>query len=248
MFKIVPTPCAVADFVSDLLLQHIERKPTTVLGLATGATMEPVYAAMAQKIQQRPLDVGRLTTFNLDEYLGLPAQHPQSYAHFMQRHFVEPIGLRAQQVNLPDGTCTDTAQECAAYSQKIDAAGGLDVQLLGIGSNGHIGFNEPGTPFDCTTHAVELAPQTRRDNERFFAETKMVPTHAITMGISEIMAANEVVLVATGAHKAEILAQLYESTIDERLPASILKQHPNVKVVLDEAAAALLPSHLLQAG
>lgn len=248
MFLVVPTPQAVADLVSTLVYQHIKAKPAAVLGLATGGTMEPIYAALVAKLQQQPLPLEKLTTFNLDEYVGLSAAHPQSYHYFMQQHLFAPLGLAPSQVHLPDGNCRNSAEECHAYSEQIAAAGGLDLQLLGIGSNGHIGFNEPGTPFDCNTHEIELTPQTRQDNLRFFADAAEVPTHAITMGICEIMAAREVILVATGQRKADIIAQLYASGVDEQLPASVLKQHLNLKVIIDEDAAALLPTHLQQAG
>lgn len=243
MFSIFPNPQAIAEHLSARLAQKIRSNPATVLGLATGSTMEPIYAGLVQKIQQDNIDVSQVKTFNLDEYIGLSSEHPQSYYQFMQQHLFQPIGIRPEQVTLPSGICADIEEECASYSEKIGAAGGLDIQLLGIGTNGHIGFNEPGTPFDSLTHVIELSENTRLDNGRFFENQDEVPTHAITMGIQDITNAKEIVLVATGSHKAEVMAQLYAADIDEQLPASILKQHPRISFIIDDAAAALLPIH-----
>lgn len=241
MFSIFQNSQAIAEHLSAQLVRKIRNNPTAILGLATGSTMEPIYARFVQQIHETDLDLSKVKTFNLDEYIGLASEHPQSYYQFMQQHLFHAAGLRPDQVMLPSGICSDIEQECAGYSEKIRAFGGLDVQLLGIGTNGHIGFNEPGTPFDSLTHVVQLSENTRLDNGRFFDNQDEVPTHAITMGIQDIMNAKEVVLVATGSHKAEIMAELYASEIDEQLPASILKQHPHINILIDEAAAALLP-------
>lgn len=226
----------------------IDKKPDITLGLATGSTMKPLYSVFLQQFQNNKLDVSRLRTFNLDEYIGLPAGHPQSYRHYMQQHLFSGLGLAAGQTCLPDGCCSNVEDECARYSAAITAAGGLDFQLLGIGTNGHIGFNEPGTAFDSRTHVVELSENTRIDNSRLFADPSEMPTHAITMGISEIMGAREIALVVTGEHKAQIMLDLYNSPADPLLPASVLKLHPNVRVYLDEAAANLLPAGACQHG
>ena len=247
MFSIFPNSQAIAEHLSAQLVSKIHNNPATILGLATGSTMEPIYARFVQKTRETRLDLSQVKTFNLDEYIGLTSEHPQSYYQFMQQHLFQAVGLRPEQVMLPRGTCSDLEQECARYSNEINAVGGLDIQLLGIGTNGHIGFNEPGTPFDSLTHVVELSENTRLDNGRFFDNQDEVPTHAITMGIQDIMNAKEIVLVATGSHKAEIMAQLCASDIDEQLPASILKQHPRINILVDEAAAALLPIQAKQA-
>ncbi len=241
MFYIFPTPQAIAEHLSGVLLQKIQSNPKSVLGLATGSTMEPIYAAFINQAKSSGLNLSEITTFNLDEYIGLAPEHPQSYYHFMQTHFFKPAGICTSQVSLPSGMCKNIEEECLQYSQKIQNAGGLDLQLLGIGTNGHIGFNEPGTPFSSATHVVELSENTRRDNGRFFEDKNQVPTKAITMGIKEIMSAKEVVLVATGNHKAEVMAHLYTTGIDEQMPASILKEHRQIKIFIDEAAASLLP-------
>lgn len=241
MFSIFPNPQAIAENLSTLLAQKIRSNPATIWGLATGSTMEPIYARLVQKIQQDNIDMSQIKTFNLDEYIGLPPEHPQSYYQFMHQHLFQAASIRPEQVTLPSGMCTDVEEECVSYSEKIRAAGGLDIQLLGIGTNGHIGFNEPGTSFDSLTHVIQLSENTRLDNGRFFENQDEVPTHAITMGIQDITNAKEIVLVATGSHKAEIIAQLYASDIDEQLPASVLKQHPRINIFIDDAAAALLP-------
>lgn len=246
MYKIFETVDEVSRYTAQRLLDKIKALPAAALGLATGSTMEPVYAQLLQYLQQSPVDLSKLTTFNLDEYIGLSAEHPQSYNYYMYQHLFNKLNIPAQNVHLPDGLTTDIETACQAYSNAIQALGGLDLQLLGIGSNGHIGFNEPLTCFNSRTHVVELSEQTRIDNGRFFTDQSEVPTHALTLGIQDILEAKEIILVATGNNKAEIMAQLFTSEIDETLPASALKQHHNFTIVLDREAAALLPEQALQ--
>lgn len=246
MYKIFETVDEVSRYTAQRLLDKIKATPAAVLGLATGSTMEPIYAQLLQHMQQLAVDVSQLTTFNLDEYIGLSADHPQSYNFYMYQHLFNHLNLPAQRVHLPDGLASHIEEACQSYSAAIQAAGGLDLQLLGIGSNGHIGFNEPQTCFNSRTHVVELSAQTRIDNGRFFADQSQTPSHAITMGILDILEAKEIILVATGPNKTQIMAQLYDSPIDEALPASALKQHPNLTIVLDREAAALLPEHTLK--
>lgn len=245
MYFVFPTPSDIADYLSQQLLDLIREKPDCVLGLATGSTMEPVYAELIRLFGEQQPDLSRLTTFNLDEYISLPASHPQSYNYYMHEHLFDELGLDDRQVHLPSGVCTELEQECIDYSAAIAAAGGLDFQLLGVGTNGHIGFNEPGTSFDSLTHVVELSENTRIDNGRFFDNMDEVPTHAITMGIRDILNAKQIVLVATGEHKTDIISQLYRTPADESMPASALKLHPDVRVYLDEAAASKLPQEAL---
>ena len=245
MFFVFPDPAAIATRLSQELTMLIQRKPQAILGLATGSTMEPVYAAWIAQARNCQLDISQLTTFNLDEYIGLPASHPQSYNYYMHQHLFAPMGIDDAQVRLPDGMSRDLAQECAQYSAAIAQAGGLDFQLLGIGSNGHIGFNEPGTPFDSLTHSIALTENTRLDNSRLFDNPAEMPTHAITMGIQDIMNAKEVVLVATGAHKAEVMRMLYDAAPHPDMPASALKAHSNFRIYVDSAAAAQLPAAAL---
>ena len=208
--------------------------------------MEPVYAQLLQSMQQSPLDLSQLTTFNLDEYIGLSAQHPQSYNYYMYQHLFNQLNIPAQNVHLPDGLAGNIEHACQAYSDAIKAIGGLDLQLLGSGANGQIGCDEPQTCFNSRTHVVKLSEQTRIDNSRFFTDQNEVPTHAITMGIKDILDAKEIILVATGRNKTEIMAQLFNSDIDEAIPASALKQHHNLTIVLDREAAALLPEQALK--
>lgn len=246
MFFVFPTPAAIADHLAHHLTELIRSKPECILGLATGSTMEPVYAKLLDHAKQKNSpDLSRLTTFNLDEYIGLPASHPQSYSHYMHQHLFDRLGLHDNQVNLPNGTSANLEHECAQYSAAIAKAGGLDFQLLGIGTNGHIGFNEPGTPFDSLTHVIELSDNTRLDNSRFFDDPTEMPTHAITMGIRDILEAKEVVLVATGEHKADVMNLLYRTPADPEMPASALKLHPNARIYLDAAAASCLPQEAL---
>lgn len=242
MIKIFETVDGVSRYTAQRIVDKIQAAPDAVLGLATGSTMKPVYACFHDLLKQHgSMDVSRLTTFNLDEYIGLGASHPQSYRYFMCQHLFDKLKLAKESVHMPDGLARDSEGVCQAYSAAIRAAGGLDMQLLGIGSNGHIGFNEPQTSFSSRTHIVALSEQTRIDNSRFFDNQNEVPTHAITMGIQDILESREILLVVTGRHKAEIMAKLYYSDADEALPASALKQHRNVTIVLDRDAAALLP-------
>ena len=175
MYKIFETVDEVSRYTAQRLLEKIKAAPTAVLGLATGSTMEPVYAQLLQNMQQAPLDLSQLTTFNLDEYIGLSPQHPQSYNYYMYQHLFNKLNIPAQNIHLPDGLANNIEQACQAYSDAIQAMGGLDLQLLGIGSNGHIGFNEPQTCFNSRTHVVELSEQTRIDNGRFFTDQNEVP-------------------------------------------------------------------------
>ena len=246
MYKIFETVDEVSRYTAQRLLEKIKTAPSAVLGLATGSTMEPVYAQLLQYMQQVAVDTSQLTTFNLDEYIGLSAEHPQSYNFYMYQHLFNHLNLPAHNVHLPNGLASDIDTACQAYSDAIKSMGGLDLQLLGIGSNGHIGFNEPHTCFNSRTHVVELSEQTRIDNGRFFDHQNETPTHAITMGIQDILDAKEIILVATGRNKTNIMAQLFESAVDESLPASALKQHHNLTIVLDREAAALLPAEALK--
>ncbi len=245
MYKIFETVDDVSCYTAQRLLNKIKTVPDAKLGLATGSTMKSVYEQLLKKLEQTSLDLSQLVTFNLDEYVGLSAQHPQSYCYYMHQYLFDKLPVPECNIHLPDGLTSDFVAACQAYSDAIQAMGGLDLQLLGIGSNGHIGFNEPQTCFASRTHVVELSEQTRIDNSRFFTDPAEMPTHALTMGIQDILDAKEIILVATGSHKAEIMAQLFSSEIDEALPASVLKKHHNLTIVLDREAAALLPEQVL---
>lgn len=244
MYRVFETADEVSRYCAQCILKKIHTAPEAVLGLATGSTMEPVYAQLVQLLQHDPVSLSRLTTFNLDEYIGLGAAHKQSYSYYMHEHLFNKLNLPEERIHLADGMASNSEEACQAYSKAISNLGGLDLQLLGIGSNGHIGFNEPQTHFSSRTHVVQLSEQTRIDNGRFFADQSEVPTHAITLGIQDILEAKEILLIVTGRHKADIVAQLYHSREDEALPASALKKHRNTTIVLDSEAAALLPGQV----
>lgn len=246
MFLIFPDPSCVAEYVSDVLIDKIRSKPEIVLGAATGGTMEPIYARFVAKTQQHQLDVSRLRSFNLDEYVGLAADHPKSYAAYMHEHLFTHVGFDESRHILPDGQAANLDDYCHEYSEKIRQIGGIDLQLLGVGGNGHIGFNEPGTPFDSRCHVVQLSERTRMDNSRFFAKDAIVPAHAITMGMQDIMESREILLVVTGLNKAEIMSKYNQHDVTEDIPFTLLKRHPQVTIVLDQAAASLLPERLRQ--
>lgn len=246
MILILPDTSSVAEYVSTLLIDKIKSKPEIILGAATGGTMEPIYARFVEKVRQQQLDVSRLTSFNLDEYVGLGATHPKSYAAYMHQHLFDPLGFDESRHFLPDGQAENLDDFCRDYTASIQKYGGIDLQLLGVGGNGHIGFNEPGTPFDSRCHVVQLSERTRLDNSRFFAENAIVPAYAITMGMQDIMEAREILLIVTGPGKAAIMAEYYRNDVTEAIPFTLLKRHPRTKIILDEAAASLLPESVRQ--
>ncbi len=217
---------AVSERAANLVADCIRRRPRSVLGLATGSTPVGLYA----RLLTHDLDFSRLITFNLDEYVGLDACHRQSYRFFMWHHFFTPAGMRPEQVHFPE----------SGYDAHIVRSGGIDLQILGLGSNGHIAFNEPGSSHHSGTRTVTLAEQTVRDNARFFVRVEDVPRQAITMGIGSILAARRILLLATGAAKAPAVAAALEGPVTTLLPASALQGHPSVHVLLDEAAASHL--------
>ena len=233
-------PTAVGKIAAEIFLSHVRAKPNAVLGLATGSTPLPLYAALVNAFRAGSVSFKAVRTVNLDEYVGLAPTHDQSYRYFMNENLFKRIDIDLANTYIPDGTAEDPEAACKAYEEKIAALGGIDIQLLGIGLNGHIGFNEPDDVFSKTTHVVRLTAMTRESNQRFFASLADVPTHAVTMGIGTIFAAKKLVLVVTGANKAEILKKTLYGEVDPRVPASILQFHPNVEVFADEAAARLL--------
>jgi glucosamine-6-phosphate deaminase len=204
-----------------------------VLGLPTGSTPEGFYAALAQS----GADFRAVQTFNLDEYLGLPREHDQSYYTFMKRHIYDRVNLDPAHTHVPFGMAADPEAECRSYEAAIREASGIDVMLLGIGHNGHIGFNEPGTPWTSRTRRVELAAKTRQANARFFGSIDGVPREALTMGIGTILESRQIILLASGEGKAEIIRRTLEGEAGVDVPATALQGHPNVTVLLDRAAA-----------
>lgn len=218
----------------------IRQKPDLVLGLATGSTPVGLYRELVRLFRKGELDFSRVTTFNLDEYYGLSASHEQSYHYFMQEHLFRHVNVALERIHIPDGQATDIQAECARYEQLLAEAGWVDLQILGIGGNGHIGFNEPGTDFGASTHLIELAPATIQANARFFKSPEDVPRRAISMGIKTIMRSREIILLASGRDKAEAIRAAIEGPVTNQVPASVLQLHPNVRVMIDQAAAALL--------
>ncbi|RLI23840.1 glucosamine-6-phosphate deaminase, partial [Candidatus Bathyarchaeota archaeon] len=190
--------------------------------------------------REEGLSFSRVTTFNLDEYVGLPPDHPQSYHYYMFHNLFDHVDVRRENVHIPDGMAENLDEECRRYEEAIKEAGGIDLQLLGIGRNGHIGFNEPGSPFDSRTRVVKLSEQTRKDNARFFNSIDEVPTHAITMGIGTIMEARRIILIASGEAKAEAIAKAVKGPKTVDVPASALQDHPDCLFIIDKEAASLL--------
>ena len=219
-----------------ILGAQVVLKPDSVLGLATGSTPIGTYACLAEACKKGDLDFSQITTVNLDEYKGLSKDDEQSYYYFMWHHLFDKVNICREHVHLPDGTKEDGAAECARYEGVIKACGGIDLQLLGLGNNGHIGFNEPADEFMRDTHCVKLTQSTIQANRRFFASEEEVPRFAYTMGIGTIMRAKRVLLLVSGEGKAEILKQALTGPITPRVPASILQLHRELLVVADEAA------------
>ncbi len=237
---IQPTAEAAGRLAARLIGRQIRRQPATVLGLATGSTPLPLYRELIRMHRDEGLDLSRVTTFNLDEYVGLAPDHPASYHRFMREHLFSHLNLDSARVHLPDGQAADLAAHCRVYEQLIETAGGLDIQVLGIGSDGHIGFNEPTSSLGSRTRIKTLTERTRRDNARFFAAPDAVPRECVTMGIGTILKSRTCLLLAFGAHKAEAVAGAIEGPITSMNPASALQLHADAKVFLDPAAAAQL--------
>lgn len=220
------------------IARAIRRKPDAVLGLATGSTPLGLYRELIRLHREEGLDFARVTTFNLDEYVGLSPDHPASYNTFMHENLFNHVNVPETQIHIPDGLAEDIPGHCTAYEDAIRRAGGIDVQVLGIGSDGHIGFNEPTSSLASRTRIKTLTEATVRDNARFFATEAEVPKHVITMGIGTIMEARACLMLAFGANKSRALAQAVEGPVTASVPASALQFHPVAKAFLDEAAAA----------
>lgn len=231
---------AIGKAAASLFAATVIRKPDCVLGFATGSTPVPTYQALSELYRDGAVDFSGVTTYNLDEYVGLGHEHEQSYYYFMTDNLFRHINVPKENIHVLSGTAKDPAAECAAYDAAIDAAGGIDLQILGIGNNGHIAFNEPASTFAPTTHVVNLTESTIQANTRFFNNSDEVPRQALTMGIGSIMKARAIVIIATGAAKAEAVKAMLTGPVDPTCPASVLQLHPDVTVMLDEAAASLL--------
>ena len=227
----------IAAMAAQQYVSLLKRKPNAILGGATGSTPLGLYAELVRLNKAGEISFKEASSFNLDEYVGLDGAHDQSYRYFMDHNLFDHIDIDKSRTRVPSGI---DISDPAAYDKEIQAAGGVDLQLLGIGNNGHIGFNEPGTPFGSLTHIVELTESTREANKRFFASIDEVPTHAVTMGIKTVMQARSIVLMAIGPAKAPIMKEMLQGPVTEKVPASVLQLHPDVTVYMDYEAAKLL--------
>lgn len=230
----------VSKLSAELIAEVVRHKPRAVLGLATGSTPVGTYKELIRLHKEEGLDFSRAVTFNLDEYVGLVHEHPQSYHYFMRENLFKHINVNPKNVHIPDGTAKDIPGFCQWYEEQIVKAGGLDLQLLGIGSNGHIAFNEPGSSLGSRTRVKTLDDKTRQDNARFFRSMNEVPRYAITMGIGTIMDARQLILLANGAGKAEAILKTCEGPITAMAPATIVQLHPKATIVIDKQAATKL--------
>ena len=221
---------------ADIIAAQVIMKPNCVLGLATGSTPIGTYARLVKKHKKGDLDFSGVTSVNLDEYKGLTKENDQSYYYFMNDNLFSKVNIDKSRTFLPDGTETDSDKACRDYNQIIADVGGVDLQLLGLGHNGHIGFNEPAAVFEAETHCVDLTESTIQANKRFFASIDDVPRQAYTMGIKTIMMARKILVVVSGADKAAIVKKAFFGAITPEVPASVLQIHPDVTIVADEAA------------
>ncbi len=237
---IVSDQDAAGALVADAIVQLIRRTPDAVLGLATGSTPLATYRALAARIEADGVDVRGVRGFALDEYVGLPAGHPESYRSVITREVVEPLGLTPELVRVPNGDPAEVQHAGADYEAAITASGGVDLQILGIGRTGHIGFNEPGSSLASLTRVKTLTKPTRADNARFFDSPDDVPMHCITQGIGTILRAKHLVLLAFGEAKADAVAAAVEGPVSASQPGSAIQLHPHATVVIDEAAASKL--------
>lgn len=223
-----------------LIASLLQTKPRAVLGLATGSSPVGIYKQLITLYQKGLVSFAQASSFNLDEYVGLPTEHRESYRSFMNEQLFNHIDIDLSHTNVPNGEAVDLEEECANYELRLEDRGPVDLQLLGIGHNGHIGFNEPGTELTGRTHVVGLKEETRKANARFFDSIEEVPAQAITMGVGSILKAKQILLIARGEEKAEIIREAFMGPITTSCPASLLQCHPNVVVLLDRAAGRLV--------
>lgn len=235
-----PTDNDAAQLTADLIGHALEARPDLVLGLATGRTMEGLYARLVRKHAEDGLDFSKATTFNLDEYIGLPPEDPNSYRSYMNHHLFDKINIDLENTHLPNGVAPDLDQECLDYEAKIAASGGIGVQLLGIGSTGHIGFNEPLSALRSRTRCKALTPGTIAQNSPLFDNPEDMPKRAMTMGVGTILDSERCIMLVTGEAKADIVAKAVEGPITSMISATALQLHPRCTVIVDEAAASKL--------
>ena len=230
----------MSRIAANILSAQVTMKPDCVLGLATGSTPIGTYKVLIERCAKGDLDFSQVKSINLDEYVGLSGEHDQSYRYFMNTNLFDHVNIDKANTNVPNGLAEDVDAECQRYNDVINTLGPIDIQVLGMGHNGHIGFNEPDDHFPLETHKVDLAQSTIDANARFFASADEVPRQALTMGIKTIMQAKKVLVVANGKGKAEIVKKAFTGPVTPQVPASILQMHPDVVVVLDEEAASRL--------
>lgn len=232
---------AMSQLAAERMAKAIKAKPDATLGMATGGTMEQLYTLLVAMYERGEIDFSQIKAFNLDEYVGLAADHPCSYHYYMNERLYAHVNAQAHNIYLPDGIAADLQAECNRYEQAIAAAGGMDLQMLGIGTNGHIGFNEPGSSASGRTSVVQLADSTIQANARYFDSIDEVPKQAITVGIGTILDhSKKIILLANGDSKAEAIQKMIEGEPTEAHPASLLQNHNDVTVIIDEQAAKLL--------
>lgn len=229
------------------LIKKVQINPKMTLGLATGSTPEGMYSYIVKDHQENETTYRNIVTFNLDEYVGLDENDKNSYHYFMNDHLFNHLDINKANIYIPNGNVDNSEKECNEYEASIKAHGGIDLQLLGIGSNGHIGFNEPGSPFDSRTRIVTLTEKTRSDNARFFDKLEDVPTHAITMGMGTILESKEILMLISGEGKRDAMKKLLSGKVSEDFPASALHKHKNVTVIADEAALADVSLDIIKA-
>ena len=231
---------AVCEIAAQRIKNLVKNQPGSILGLATGNTPLPLYKNLIELQKNGAVNFSKITTFNLDEYVGLSPEHEASYSFYMKNHFYDPLGLNVDSCFLPNGLAEDVVTECQNYEKKIKEKGPIDLQILGIGRDGHIGFNEPGSSLGSRTRLKTLTETTRKDNASHFSGLDKVPHHVITMGIQTILEAKEILLMATGASKAEAVAAAVEGPVSALVPASALQFHPKARILVDEEAASQL--------
>lgn len=231
---------AVSKKAALIVGSQIILNPKSVLGLATGSTPIGMYQELVGMFNRGEVDFSEITTFNLDEYYGLPQQHESSYYMYMMKNFFRHVNVPKERIGIPNGMAENIVRECLAYEEKIRMAGGIDLQILGIGVNGHIGFNEPGDKLNVTTHLVGLTEKTIQDNSRFFDHKEDVPKEALSVGIATIMKAKKIVLLANGKNKAEAMKEMTSGFVNTQVPASILQTHCDITLIADKEAGALI--------
>jgi glucosamine-6-phosphate deaminase len=237
---IQPTPKEASNIAANMVASHLQDKPSTVLGLATGSTPVSLYKELIERHSKGDLDFSKVTTFNLDEYVGLSAEHSSSYKSFMHENLFKHINIPKDNINIPDGMTSDIHSYCLEYERKIEEAGGIDIQILGIGTDGHIGFNEPTSSLSSKTRIKTLTERTRADNAGFFADDEKVPSHVITMGIGTILSSKICIVLAFGEKKAQAVMDMIEGPVTAMVPGSALQLHEHVKIIIDEPAASKL--------